>query len=162
MSEPKNYSRSWFYKIPLAAAGAGALILAVMHIVALLHVDSECDDALLREWMALALVMLFLIGVPLIIIELFVSHALASERTTRCYKTYFITIGSVLAIWCGVGLCLLTKDDECASDFNEGYVITLVTCAMYFFFLGIGLPLYFMSNAFGLFEPEKKTYEPIE
>lgn len=161
MEPQQPYSRSWAIRIPILVLAFFTLVLAGLNIRALTYTDESCDVPL-REWMAIALILLFLAAIPWIIIELCLSSCLAGEGTTSCYKAYYIVLGSVLGVWCGIGLWLLTTDDTCAHDFYQGYDISMITTGAYFILLSILMPLYFMSKSCGWFEPKKKGYEPIE
>ena len=137
------------------------LVLAGLHIRALSYTDESCDIPL-REWMAVTIVALFMVALPWLIIETCLSDCLAGPKATSCYKTYYIILGSLLGIWSAIGLWMLSSDDTCAYDFSYGYDMSVITCGIFFAFAAVTMPLGFLAEACGWFEPKKKGYEPLE
>ena len=158
-SEPK-YARSWGYRFPLLLLAVFTIVLGSMHIRALSYTDESCDIPL-RQWMTVTALTLFLAGVPWLFVESCFASCLAGNKATNCYKAYYIILGCFLGIWSALGMWMLSSDDTCARDFSNGYDISMVTCGIFFVFVGVTMPFGFCARACGWLETKKEGYEPV-
>ena len=55
----------------------------------------------------------------------------------------------------------VSSDDTCARDFSNGYDISMVTCGIFFVFVGVTMPFGFCARACGWLETKKEGYEPV-
>ncbi|OMJ77034.1 hypothetical protein SteCoe_23476 [Stentor coeruleus] len=157
----KTYERSCFLRVIFIIIAILALVLAGFNIRVLSHTDEECDTPI-REWIAVAAAVLMIGALPVIIVESCLSKCLSGPRGMKCYKYYNLGLGIFLGFWSPIGLFLLTRDDECPYDFEEGYDLTLFTCGVFFLFLTLAVVVYAIANSCGWLESDKKGYEQVE
>lgn len=157
----KLYERSCFLRVIFIIIAILALILAGFNVRVLTHTDEECD-APIREWISVTIVALIIGALPVIIIESCLWKCLSGPRGMKCYKYYNLGLGIFLGFWSSIGLFLLTHDNECANDFDEGYDLTLFTCGVFFISLTLAVVAYAIANSCGWLDSDKKGYEQVE
>lgn len=131
-------SRSFLLRIILILFAIGALALSTIILTQLVSESGDCSLPI-RTYLGVLSAALCVLAVPIIAVEAF-GHSCLQSKTGLCAYALFLAVGiSTIYIWQGIGLFMLSDDDDCADDFNRGYEMYLIATGCFFIAGGVAL-----------------------
>ena len=151
--------RSLWIRIPLTCLGLGCVAVAITIVVELAQSSNDCDQPI-RNYLFAYSVGLCALGLPMALVEGVLYKCLASTVGLFLYLVYLAVAVSALVVMQTFALFLLTKDEECGQQYEEGYELSLGTAGVFFFAIGC-LCVGFIFWALRVILRERKGYESL-